>query len=532
MSEILAVEWEHAYVSGVVAQVSPGRVRVTRTFVIPRPTTSGSASGTLQIDWLKPELGRQGIPAGPTLVALPRDEAIVKRLDLPEVTDDELPVIVRFQAGAKSSVGLDELSLDFLPLPRRSEIPGREVLLATVPKLTLDEVTTVCHAAGLETKVIGLTAAAVAEFVARAEGAVEQPAGNASLVVARHGYRIEISVLRRSHLLFSHSSRLPDGASGQEAQAIVAEVSRALVALRGTGTEVKIERVWTLVSAAEHEQLAESLHRRLSCEVRPLDPLSAVECDAGVVAATTDRALFAGPIGMLLSRYDARVPAIDFLSPRRPPVKRDSRKRQLVLAGAGAATVVALLAFFQWQRIKRLDDEIADRNAKENQLNEKLNLLKPTTEAAGQVAKWESASPDWLDELVELTDRMPATEKVYLSSIDFRPRNGTQPPVIHVEGVARDRTEAMALNPLFARDEHFQGIPNKKDVAAPKEVQHYTWAFDKDLRLLPAPPKKTAPAAAGAHDKKAAPATPPADAPSAKTPSSAAAGGSSGRASS
>lgn len=87
MSELLAVEWEHAHVSGVLAQVAPGRVRITRTFVIPRPTASGSASGPLQIDWLRPELGRQGIPVGPVLVALPRDEAVVKRLDLPEETE-------------------------------------------------------------------------------------------------------------------------------------------------------------------------------------------------------------------------------------------------------------------------------------------------------------------------------------------------------------------------------------------------------------------------------------------------------------
>jgi Tfp pilus assembly PilM family ATPase len=302
MSDLLAIEWEHAHVSGVLAHVSSGRVRITRTFAIQRPSTPGSASGTLQIDWLKPELARLGLAGGPALVALPRDEAVVKRLDLPEVTDDELPVIVRFQAGAKSSVGLDDLSLDFIPLPKRTEIPGREVLLATIPRQTLDEVTAVCTAAGLEAKVIGLTAVAVAQFVARAEQAEDQASAGASLVVARHGNRIEISVLRRSHLLFSHSSRLPEGATGQEAQAITAEVSRALVALRGTAVDVKIEQIWTLVSAAEQELLAESLQRRLSCQVHPLDPFKTVECDPGVVTATTDRALFAGPNGLLLAR--------------------------------------------------------------------------------------------------------------------------------------------------------------------------------------------------------------------------------------
>ena len=82
------------------------------------------------------------------MVTLPRDEAIVKRLELPEVGDAELPVMVRFQAGAKSSVALDELALDFIPLPRRSEVPGREVLTATVPKQTMDEILAVCRSGG------------------------------------------------------------------------------------------------------------------------------------------------------------------------------------------------------------------------------------------------------------------------------------------------------------------------------------------------------------------------------------------------
>jgi Tfp pilus assembly PilM family ATPase len=527
MSELLAVEWEHAHVSGVLAQVAPGRVHITRTFMIPRPSTSGSASGILQIDWLKPELARLGIAGGPVLIALPRDEAVVKRLDLPEVTDDELPVLVRFQAGAKSSVGLDELSLDFIPLPRRSEIPGREVLLATVPRQTLDEVTTVCQAAGLEAKVVGLTAVAVSQFVARAEEAEDQVSAGASLVVARHGNRIEISVLRRSHLLFSHSSRLPEGASASEAQAITAEVSRALVALRGTAAEVKIERIWTLVSAAEQELLAESLHRRLACEVRPLDPFAAVECETGVVNATTDRALYAGPIGMLLARFDAKVPSIDFLSPRRPPVKRDSKKRKLVLAGAGAGVMVALLVLLQWQRLNRLDGEIADLNLTEDGVNEKLKLMKPTTDAAAIVAQWDAEGADWLDELVELTNRMPPTDKVYVQVVDFKPKSGNGPHLVHIKGLARTQDDELGLNQRFAADDHFKGVPLKELGQAPKEVEYYKFQFEKDLRLLPPAKKGTT---AGGTDKK--PGGSPADGPSIKAPPGAAMNPVGGRASS
>lgn len=508
MPEFLAMEWEHAHVSGVLAQVSPGRVHVTRTFVIPRPNASASGSGALQIDWLRPELVKLGITGGQVLVALPRDEAIVKRIELPEVGDDELPGMVRLQAGAKSSVALADLCLDFMPLPKRSELPGREVLMATIPRQTLEEVVSVCRSAGLEAKVLGLTAAAVAEFVVRAEVPADNTAAGASLVVARHGNRVEISVLRSSHLLFSHSSRLSESATGQEAQAIVAEVSRALVALRGTAADVKIERAWTLVSAAEHEQLAESLHRRLSCDVKSLDPFAWIERDASVADAVADRSLFAGPIGMLLGRSDPRVPAIDFLSPRRPPVKRDMRKQRLVTAGIGAAALVVVLGGYQWWCLSEQESQITSLTSESNELEETIRKGAPTVAAAGLVAQWQADGEDWLDELTALNKRMPATEKVYLKSLTLSPKLGTAGSKVSLDGFARDRKEALNLNDVFlATGDRFRGQPVVEKAAA-KDVEYYQWSFTKEIRLTDESAKKAKPR------PQAAPGQAPAQSPS------------------
>ena len=489
MAEFLALEWEHEHVCGVLAHVTPGRVRIDRTFVIPKPTASASSSGPLQVEWLKPQLARLGITGGEALVALPRDEAVVKRIELPEAPDDELPVLVRFQAGAKSSVALDELNLDFIPLPRRSDVPGREALLATVPRQTIDEVTTVCRISGLQAVLIGLTAAAVAELVARAESSRDDAASGASLVVGRHGNRVEISMLRRCHLLFSHSARLSEAATGQEAQAIVAEVSRALVALRGAIADVKIERAWTLVSATEHEQLAESLHRRLQCEVLSLDPFASVDRDPKVADAAADRSLFAGPIGMLLAKSDPRVPGLDFLSPRRPAVKRNIKRQQKILAGAVAAVLAFGLIGYQWMRLSRLDSEIDDKNVEETALNDKLKVYEPSDQTAGLVARWDAEGEDWLEELAELNTRMPPTDKVYLNKLRLEPRSGqAAAAVIHLDGFARDQNEVLLLNPRFlVAGDRYQGRPVKE--LPDSKQEYYPAAFSKIIQLMPAKPK-------------------------------------------
>lgn len=492
MADLLALEWEHEHVFGVQAHVAGGRVRIERTFVIPRPSSTVSSSGPLQIDWLRPELVRLGISGGHVLVALPRDEAVVKRVELPEVSDDELPVIVRFQAGAKSSVALDELSLDFIPLPKRSEVPGREVLMATIPRQTIDEVRTVCESAGLTLSLLGLTAAAVAEFVARSEAAVGSGTG-ASLVVARHGSRVEISVLRQGCLVFSHSARLNAETAGKDAQPIIAEVSRALVALRGAVADVKIDRAWTVVSTAEHEQLAEALRRRLACDVLPLDPFAPVDCDRSVSDEVADRSLFAGPIGLLLARCDSRVPGIDFLAPRQPPVKKDTRRQRLIFAGAGAAVLVLLLAGYQWMQISDLNEQIEALQDEQTELDQKLKKGEPVATAEGFVARWEGAGEDWLGELGELARHMPATDRVYLKKITLETRaigTAASTAKVRLEGYTREQADALKLNEEFVGSgDHYQGMPVKeheRDAKEKEEDPYYRWWFEKELRLTKA----------------------------------------------
>jgi hypothetical protein len=327
----------------------------------------------------------------------------------------------------------------------------------------------------------------VAEFVARAESSADNAAAGASLVVARHGNRIEVSMLRRCHLLFSHSARLSDAATGQEAQAIVAEVSRALVALRGAIADVKIERAWTLVSAAEHEQLAESLHRRLQCEVVALDPFTSVDREQRVGDAIADRSLFAGPIGMLLARTDPRVPGLDFLSPRQAIEKRDTRKQRLIRAGAGALALVLLLGTAHWLRLNNLDVQIEDLAEIERKLDQELAEGAPAKKSSDEVAKWVADGEDWLDELPELTARMPGTDRVYLKALRCEPKTaGSLFARFHLEGFARDRQAALNLNEAFLQaGDHYQGMP-VVERADPKPPEYYSWFFDKEIRLMSA----------------------------------------------
>lgn len=529
MAEFLALEWEHDQISGVQAQVAGGRVRVRRAFVLPRPVAPAAGSGLLApVDWLKSELASQGISAGEVLAALPRDEALVKRMELPETSDDELPVIVRFQAAAKSSVPIDDLSLDFIPLPRRSDVPGREVLMATVPQQTITEVRTVCEVAGLHLTGLSLTPAVAAELVARAEAGRKEVAGGASLLVARHGTRLEISVLRNSCLLFAHSARLSSDMGAPEPQAIVSEISRALVALRGAVSDVKIERAWTLFSETEHDEVSDVLERRLACEVLPLDPIAAVDWDHPVPAGL-DHTLLVGPIGLLLAKAEPRVPALDFLAPRKPPVKRDMRKRRLAMLGIGAGVLALLLLLVFAMKLRGLDGEIATLQEQQNSLAELLKRGTPQTSAAAAIDAWEDSDMQWFEELEKLSRVMPDTDRIFLSSVQFEPpptRTLTMktpgkktapaaaavptPAIIRVKGFARDQKDIADLSErLHNADDRYSVVaPNRSES---KADPLYPWQFDTEILLVEAPAAPKAKAAAKPQRPAVAPEQTPHD---------------------
>src|ERR1700722_17213904 len=119
MSEYLALDWDDQQLLGLDAQVASESLHVRKWVRFEwkadaRPSEHTEAAGKQR----RAELDRAGIGATHVLISLPREEAIVRLLELPECTDDELPELVRLQAVTRSAVPLDRLLLDFLPLPR------------------------------------------------------------------------------------------------------------------------------------------------------------------------------------------------------------------------------------------------------------------------------------------------------------------------------------------------------------------------------------------------------------------------------
>lgn len=529
MSDFLALEWEQDRVDVVSADVTGSRVRVQKCFTLSKPENITWWEPDVAGRWLKTELASRGVRGQRTIITLPREITVVKRFDFPDVPDEELAQAVRFQVGVKSSAPIDELAFDFVPLPRISpELPGREVLTATLPKAALNGIQTTCVAAGCELVSLGLTPIAISQLIARADDSTS-PTGvfGASLVVFRHRSRIEISVVRQGHLLFSHATRLTVDDPQQAQQAIVSEVSRALVALNGMESGVKIERGWMLVEPEDNEFATSSLRTRLGCDVGSLDPFTLVDCDIPASELPPDRSEFAGPIGLLLAQADARVPTLDFVNPRKPPVKRNVRKQRATMIAGGVGLLIALSAAGYAWHLHRLSNKIAELTQESAHLKTVLERGEPILKSVALVKQWNEATVPWLDELVSFSNRMPPTDRIYLSTVRLDPQSGKMLGKIKLEGYARDRSDVMSLSEkLIAGDERYHTLPHNAR-SDPKD-SIYPWRFETDLLIGKASTKSenkdttsnpSAPAAPSAA-KAATTEIKPAEAPASAVPPS------------
>lgn len=489
MSDFIALEWENTQVCGVEASVSRGgKVRIDKCFALKWPEGTNPAEQPQQSGrWLKEELARLGIVAKQAIISLPREEAVVRPLELPDVPDNELPDLVRFQAATKSTVPLDRLMLDFLPLPKQPGVEGRNVLLATISRQLSDRIRTVTTAAELELKSIGIGAVAAAELIVREEARRGQNGDAASLLVARHGKRIELSIVTKKQLVFAHSTRLSGTTPEQQNQAILAEISRSVVALGRTIPDIQIAQAWLLGTEDENPGLAEKLVERFPCEVHSgFDPLKASDVDLRATAAPGDRGLYTGPVGMLLAQTGKTVEVVDFLNPRKPQVKQGPNKRRLALAGIAAAGLAIAAAAWYWQQISSLNTEIArlESESMEKELENKSNKdIVPTAKTIGD---WDTRNVHWLEQTVKVIESLGGRDRSYLELLRFAPEVRGPIATLQIVGFAKGRPDSDLIDKRLV-ERGFTVQPH----AAMVESKDSEYPYRIELKVELAESKKT-----------------------------------------
>jgi hypothetical protein len=435
MARLLAFDWESDELAGVEADVAAGTVRIERTFRYRWPEDAAVRDNPAALGaWLADRMKADRLSPAPARLVLSRDAIVVRRLDLPNAPDHELPDLVRFQAVAKSSMPLEKLVLDFLPLPQAEGDTTRNVLMVTIEAARLLAIRTALEAAQIEVLSTGISPVTVCELVSRIEGEHSANPHEATLVFYQDAHRVEMTTLQQRHVIFTHETRLEGKEDGQGLRASLAELNRSIVAMGQTQPGVEISEVCLIHAGDANPEFETRLAERFGGRLHVLDATRASGLQTPRREIAGDLAAFTPAVGALLSTLGPRVPAIDFVSPRRPPVKADRTRLRVGLAAAGVLALSGTGAWMLWSRISDLRAEITGLDETEAQIGRELLAGKSELAVAREIRGWVAAARDPLSIMADLRRLSPLGQRAYLKEFQMNPSPAARESAVQITG--------------------------------------------------------------------------------------------------
>ncbi|HEV7998316.1 MAG TPA: hypothetical protein VGP63_00460 [Planctomycetaceae bacterium] len=440
MADYLALDWDDQRLVGVAAQVASKHVQIRAVLDFKwaegeTPSEQPEAAGKR----LRAELDQISASNGPVIVSLPREEAIVRLLELPECSDDELPELVRFQAVTRSAMPLERLLLDYLPLPTLKETPGRRVWMATIGKGVSERIQTMLSAAGLEATAITLSSLGAAELIAHQASSGSAATDAATLIVSCIDLRIEITAIWQNRVVLMHSATLSshDPPEDQLSQ-ILAETARSTVALSQAAPGLQIGLGWLIGSRSAQSPLANTLSERFGFKFHVLtDPTSTPGVSAEGSSPLASTPLAWAPLGLLLEQSSQRVDSVDFLHPRRQHPKPDRRKLYIGLSVGAVVLLLVGIWFAIQSRVWQLEKQIASLKSENDAAQLLLDKNAPLRETAASIDDWAQRDIDWLEQFRTIEQAKGGADKLYLTSFDANVAGRSALAVIVATGRAK-----------------------------------------------------------------------------------------------
>lgn len=378
------------------------------------------------------------------VLVFPRQSFTIYWIELPKVPVDELPEMVKLQASMRLTAPIEQVCLDFVPLPLQSDRETQDVLLVTVPREHIDSAREIIETCDLEVSEIRVSAFCTATAAIRAGIITPDSAGPEVdvLVLLRRDF-IEVTVVSGSSVVFSHS-----GASwsspGDVERSVRSELARARMAATENLNELKVRKLVLIgnpdVTSAISDQIAERLDKAVIQRVDPAVAFVSTPIPEGVSPAAV-----VNVAGAIATVTDRTIDGVDLLNPRRAPEKKDLR-RVWTLAGVLAALVLFAAAYF-WRssNLTAVRNELAGVNDQVREITGLLESSRDDQRRAESVRDWLARDVNWLDEIEKLRTLIGGADRILLKELQFGVETGTQAGSIRISGFAKVREDVEIL---------------------------------------------------------------------------------------
>jgi hypothetical protein len=406
----LAIDWDQNQLHVVSGSAGGGKVKFQRALVWNEEKSPNPADAEELGRLLRERLKSAGVAPAPVLACLGRDRVILKDLRFPAVPAAEEAGVVRFQAVKELSDSPDDVVIDYVGVapPGASE---QQVLALIVRKELVGAYQKMCQTAGLKLAALTPRPFGVAASVWKATAGAASPeeADGAAAVVVVGERWAEFCVLRGETPLLSRSLIVGSGLAG--------EVRRNLTVYAGTAGRPPVRVVHVAGAAPE---LLERLGEMLDVPIREFDPLAGA---VGLDVTAGARGSFAGAAGLLFARAESRGLPINFVQPRQPRPQRDPKNRRIALVGAALAVAIAVVVVCCWVIYASAVRRLAGIQTVQQNLDAALQAKRKDGKLIAALDNWDNA--DVLDEIYDLTDRIPDVNALRITHFSIEPTTRT-----------------------------------------------------------------------------------------------------------
>jgi len=349
---------------------------------------------------IRAALGKTGVTGPRGVLVVSRGQALLRDLELPASSPEELVAMVRFQVEREMPLPIDQVRYSYVETGR--EAGKVRVQVAAVPRELLDPAISAVEAAGIKVSGAYISSFGLLSLYGKSDPAalVEVANGEAEILVARAG-RMELS----------RTAPLEGDFSPQD---IAQEIHRTLLSYAAKAPGQDVGRIVLAGEGPEATELANAIGKLLQRDVAPMGPGSLQTATAAGVCAGLLR-------GTLMP---------DLLHPPVEVRKFTLTKRHRI---AGLVGLIAILLFV-WSQVA-----LSGKRAALDKKRQQLDGLKPRatalmrTQAQTQLAnQWFKSRNVWLDVLSALRANVN-TKTLWILNASFE-----DPGVIRIQGKALD----------------------------------------------------------------------------------------------
>jgi len=387
----IAIDFVRRRLRGVEATSRRGSITIDRALSVAMPDEIDSADDRGVGEWIGRTLKANGLEATHAVIAVNREHAVVRSLELPTCDLDEVPDMVNLSMRRDLPIDADEAVIDFIVT---GSTEGRtEVLACAIPRRIVERVRDVTAAAGVVPTRISLRCFGTASLV----NSLEDSDGESVLGIDLGEDGFELVVSRDGRIGFTRGVEIRPSPDGID-ETIVTEVRRSWISHR--------------LSADDEEEVARGV---LFAPFMLASRLEGWVGEATGLAVSTVRTHpkvrvpgdFPGdawPLAGLLLRHVLNEPTIDFGAPRRAP-DLAARRRIRILAVIGGCLLAFLLGWtFGNLGIDRERATNADLEAKARVALKEYHRNRRDRLRLEHLEKWTGVEPDWLSQLDDLQE--------------------------------------------------------------------------------------------------------------------------------